>query len=257
MLLHCPCCHARYSIDAIAQDEAARELLALRLSPAELAYLGLFRTEARSLPFDKALRLAKEVRDLGATEQLEQALADTVDSLRAKGGKPLKNHNYLKRVLESTAARTQEVSLHPSPFTIHQKSSKAVSAVSDLSRWAAGDWLRSAIAHGLAACIVRMLPRQPAADIITLTADTWHQALAGKLKIEELDAPRVSRGFELLLPTLTEWPQPKQLLDIMPKRPERTKLRHEPSAEDRAAGAAALREMQETLRGQGGITQSN
>lgn len=253
MILHCPCCHSRFSIDALAQDESARELLALRPSPVTLAYLGLFRTEARALPFDKALRLVKEIRDLGAPDQLEAAMADTVDALRGRGGKPLKNHNYLKRVLESQAPATWET-VPGTPIdsadlllTVPGRASKGSQAIAALMGWGQGDWLRTAIANGLAACVARVLPRQPAADVIILTADTWHQALAGRLTIRDLDAPRITRGFELLLPTLTEWPQPKQLQDIMPKRPDRTKIRHEPTEADRQAGKDALRGIHQTL----------
>lgn len=107
MLLTCPACHARYSLDLILQDEAARELLSLsgqvgRAWPALVRYLGLFRSESRPLAWDRALRLAQEALEIPADPAaLETALIETVDALRAKGGKPLKNHNYLKRVLEN------------------------------------------------------------------------------------------------------------------------------------------------------------
>jgi hypothetical protein len=107
--LHCPCCHAQFAIEALTQDEAARELLALRpaMLPSLLPYLTLFRTGKRSLAFDTALKLAKEAMVLDSDlARLEAAMAATVDSLRAKReegqGKPLKNHNYLKKVLADT-----------------------------------------------------------------------------------------------------------------------------------------------------------
>jgi hypothetical protein len=111
MILHCPCCHARFSIEALTQDTAARELLGMRgaMPPSLLSYLTLFRSEKRALSFDHALKLAKEALALsGNPAQLEAAMAQTVESMRAKReqgeAKPLKNHNYLKRVLESTPA---------------------------------------------------------------------------------------------------------------------------------------------------------
>jgi hypothetical protein len=114
MLLHCPLCHAQFPIEALTQDQAGRELLALmgkQGTPTLLSYLTLFRSEKRALSFERALKLAKEA--LALTDdpaQLEHAMADTVESIRAKReegqGKPLKNHNYLKRVLESTPTGT-------------------------------------------------------------------------------------------------------------------------------------------------------
>jgi len=72
-----------------------------------VAYLGLFRS-SRALSWDRALRLATEVVALGPAERLGPALAHTVESLRSKqqqgGWKPLSNHNYLRRVIDSTAA---------------------------------------------------------------------------------------------------------------------------------------------------------
>lgn len=107
MILHCPLCHGQFSIEALIQDQAGRDLLVLiakagHLGPPLLAYLTLFRSQKRALAFDRALRLAREVLDIpAAPEQLAAAMAETVEALRGRGGKPLKNHNYLKRVLES------------------------------------------------------------------------------------------------------------------------------------------------------------
>lgn len=107
MILHCPLCHGQFSIEALIQDQAGRDLLVLMaqngtLGPQLLQYLTLFRSEKRALAFDRALRLAREVLGIpAAPEHLAAAMAETVEALRGRGGKPLKNHNYLKRVLES------------------------------------------------------------------------------------------------------------------------------------------------------------
>lgn len=108
----CPVCHSRISLEAIVQDEAGRELLALLakldavVAVPLVTYLGLFRPEQRDLANDRALRLAREVLDLGTGPALAQAMANTVESIRGKGGTPLKNHNYLKQVLTSVSAST-------------------------------------------------------------------------------------------------------------------------------------------------------
>lgn len=116
-LTRCPVCHSHITLEAIVQDEAGRELLGLLssmegdLSRALVTYLGLFRPEKRDLSNDRALRLAQEVVTITANRNiLAAALAQTVETLRSKGSAPLKNHNYLKRVLENTA------SLHPFPI---------------------------------------------------------------------------------------------------------------------------------------------
>lgn len=116
MQIQCPCCHARYGLEAAVEQEAARELqkiladLPRDTSRPLVHYLGLFRSRTRALAWERALRTAREalavhddVRVLGA------ALSETVDAMRDKqqqaNWRPLKNHNYLKRVVESVAAQ--------------------------------------------------------------------------------------------------------------------------------------------------------
>lgn len=255
MLLTCPACHARYSLDLILQDEAARELLSLsgqagRAWPALVRYLGLFRSESRPLAWDRALRLAQEVLEIGDQgpgtgnlELIERALIETVDALRAKGGKPLKNHNYLKRVLENVPAGSVVMQ---SQGAIANATSKRASAVNALLEWGMTSWLHHRISTGLAALVARSLKGQPGADMIVLCADTWLLSLSRILTIEEIDAERVSRGFERLLAEVVEWPQPKQLVALLPSRPVRQALR-EPSMSD-AEHAETSRRMDELLK---------
>lgn len=148
MILHCPLCHGTFSLDALIQDQAGRELLMLMaqqgpLGPPLLQYLTLFRSEKRALPFDRSLRLAQDVLALPAPpEQLAVALAETVESLRARreqGGpvKPLRNHNYLKRVLESQPAPLPGSSEVPGPRppAPGSASSKTARAIGRLDSW--------------------------------------------------------------------------------------------------------------------------
>ncbi|MDP2548063.1 hypothetical protein [Oceanobacter sp. 4_MG-2023] len=110
----CPNCHHRLSLEQICQDEAGHELTKLLFQydaptrTALTAYLGLFRSTSRDLSNDRALKLLNEVLVLEAPQWLLPALQDTVESIRTKREtgqvKPLSNHNYLKRVLESTVA---------------------------------------------------------------------------------------------------------------------------------------------------------
>lgn len=116
MRIRCPACHADYSIEQALEDEAAREMMGVLADlPREVsrplaAYLGLFRSKSRAVAWERVLRLAREVLTLhGDTGLVGLALSETVEVMRGKqaepGWKPLGNHNYLKRVLESVAAR--------------------------------------------------------------------------------------------------------------------------------------------------------
>ena len=112
-LNRCPVCHNHLNLEAIAQDEAGKELMAIiaKLSPATatscLSYLGLFRPFKSDLNNGRALRLLTDVLSLSTNQTaLCQALDQTVNQIqqsRAQNSdvKPLANHNYLKKVLTS------------------------------------------------------------------------------------------------------------------------------------------------------------
>jgi len=249
MNLHCPCCHAQYSIEALTQDAAARELLGMRgtMPPSLLSYLTLFRSEKRALSFDRALKLAKEAMQLSANiVQLDAAMAETVESMRAKKeqglAKPLKNHNYLLRVLENTP-ESGTTALAPrqkqTPGT-----SKRAQSFEALETWAGGEWLRTAISSGLQALVALSLDNTPASDTICRTADIWYHVLTKHtaLDIEEIDSPRVALAFSALLTkTAGRWPDPKTLKDLLPKRPQRQALEQVETEEARERGKQAAR----------------
>lgn len=115
----CPVCHARLQLEALCQDEAARELLALlagldgALGRALVSYLGLFRPQRGDLPHDRALRLARAALALCPDSvRLATALAETAEAIRAKSdGRAMRNHNYLLRVLEGIPAGTAVVAV--------------------------------------------------------------------------------------------------------------------------------------------------
>jgi hypothetical protein len=103
-------------LEAWAEDEAARELMALFAGlDAEVGrplahYLGLFRSRSRALSWDRALRLAREALAVHADGAvLAAALSETVEAMRQKREagdvRPLENHNYLKKVAQTVALR--------------------------------------------------------------------------------------------------------------------------------------------------------
>ncbi len=142
MILHCPCCHAQFSVEAIIQDEAARELIGFKsvIPTALWSYLSLFRSEKRALSWERALKLAKEVLELADTPSLDGAMSETIEALRSKGGPPLKNHNYLKRVLESRSGmvETQNVASLPASRGGVKGTSRTDAAMTNLEEWARG-----------------------------------------------------------------------------------------------------------------------
>lgn len=140
MLRRCPICHSRISLDALVQDQAGREFMALlaecdtQAGAALISYLGLFRSPGRDLSNGRALRLATEALGLSAdTQRLTVAMCDTVEALRRKGQRqPLRGHGYLRRVLAST------VSVSPAPVSApvsaRSKQGQAIVRLQDFKR---------------------------------------------------------------------------------------------------------------------------
>ena len=111
-LSRCPVCHSNLHLDALTNDEAAKEILSM-LAPMDggfaralVAYIALFRPAKSDLSFSRALKLSKEVLQLSPNKDwLRAALEETIIKLqqaRSQGQhRQLTNHNYLKKVLES------------------------------------------------------------------------------------------------------------------------------------------------------------
>ncbi|MGK4302796.1 hypothetical protein ACSMFS_02790 [Shewanella xiamenensis] len=111
-LCRCPVCHTSIHLDAMVNDEAARELLGI-LAPIDGAtgrvlmnYIALFRPAKSDLSFSRALVLVNDTLALTTNRDwLRAALEETVTKLRAARiegqHRQLTNHNYLKKVLES------------------------------------------------------------------------------------------------------------------------------------------------------------
>ncbi len=136
MLSTCPCCGARFSLEAIINDDAGRELMALLatldtdVSRPLVAYLGLFRPLKQALSWRRALKIAHEVVALQPPEQLAAALNVTLDSLREKqqqpNWKPLSKHNYLMRVFETVGVQPALAQHTHKPATASSKTGQAI-----------------------------------------------------------------------------------------------------------------------------------
>ncbi|MEX0732865.1 MAG: hypothetical protein WED00_05790 [Aquisalimonadaceae bacterium] len=150
MRIRCPCCHAEYSIEQAVEDEAARELMGVLADlPREVsrplaAYLGLWRSKTRALAWERALRVAREALGLYQdTLALGAALSETVEAMRVKqdpgGWRPLTNHNYLKRVVETTAARPSQALAPVRGEGRPAPASRTAQALQDIEEWRRGE----------------------------------------------------------------------------------------------------------------------
>lgn len=127
METRCPCCHTTFSLEHAMEDESLREMMAIladlprEVSRPLVAYIGLFRGKTRTMAYERQLRIMREALAL-ATDTLVvgAALSDTVEAIRTKRDtgedtRPLRNHNYLKRVVETLGARAEATRLAPVP----------------------------------------------------------------------------------------------------------------------------------------------
>lgn len=110
----CPICHNQLHLEAILEDDAARELLMLLTTKATygtarhlVAYIGLFRPEKSNLSNSRAVKIVNEVlTQFVPSRHLSHALVETVKQIRERRAQgqynALTNHNYLAKVYEST-----------------------------------------------------------------------------------------------------------------------------------------------------------
>ncbi|MGE4545818.1 MAG: hypothetical protein AB7D06_17135 [Pedobacter sp.] len=247
MNLTCPCCHAKYPLEAALDGEAAGELQLILAQAGPLArpliaYLGLFRSRTRALSFDRAVRLAGEALALTADrQQLAVALAETIEALRAKRDQgqvePLTGHGYLKKVLKTVGASLASAQIgHPQGVPLQDPDGpprgKRAQAIASLADWGQGDWLRGLIADGLAALVCLGLDSSPGADVICRTADVWYHVMAASCSVETLDSTRVKAAFSGLLKDVEKWPEPKAIWAHMACRPQQDRLPEPPRSED-------------------------
>lgn len=133
-LCRCPVCHTSIHLDAMVNDEAARELLGI-LAPLDGAtgrvlmhYIALFRPAKSDLSFSRALVLVSDTLALTTNRDwLRAALEETVNKLRAAridgNPRPISNHNYLKKVIESISQHSVTVAAPNAQQHTHAKPS--------------------------------------------------------------------------------------------------------------------------------------
>lgn len=227
----CPSCHASFSLETLAEDEALRELMALLAElPRETSrplvlYIGLFRGKTRAPAYERQLRLAREVLALHADILLlGAALSETVEAIRAKrdsgeDNRPLKNHNYLKRVLESVQARGAIAPVTAAGAVPKSRTAQAI-AVLQAHPTPAGVHPRFArdVCDGLASWLLLSLEGQPAADLINAVADKWICDLwAARDWADARYASRLKPAFAQAVKGAKRWPTIADVLSFIPR----------------------------------------
>jgi len=235
----CPICHSRLNLEALVQDEAGREMLGLlalldTLSGAALVvYLGLFRPATRDLANDRSLRLAREAMALHSDPTtLATAMHESVQSMRAKQDqgafKPLTNHNYLKRVLETVAVSASPTALVPAQHAIQTPAkppSKTAQAIDALKNYPAPEdipeWFARTVCGSLAELVMMSMDGMPAYDTLPLQAERWLNELWPKRDWQQQcrfrGAKRLRDAFINAADTKERWPSVRDVLSQVPR----------------------------------------
>jgi len=237
-LCRCPLCHARINLDALCQDEAGRELLGLLAGLDTLAgnalvgYLGLFRPATRDLSNDRALRLAREALSLGETNAVATAMAETVQAMRAKQDegefRPLTNHRYLHRVLESVSSRPAALPITGSQQALNatkKPASKSAQALDMLSQYPAKDehpeWFVRTVCGSLAEMVTMSLEGMPALDTMPIVVERWLAELWPKRDWRQRcrfrGAKRLRDAFAQAAEQRKRWPTVGDVLANVPR----------------------------------------
>ena len=245
--LHCPNCFVELTPDTLAaacEDDATREYLGLfskhswdLLRPLS-SYIGLFRPKKSRLSWSRALKLAQEVLAITQTTgtrdndvRMAAALVETTEAMRVKQRegkfKPLTNHNYLLRVLESLPAGIQPANApsdtgKPLLVTGQQSKTAQARAALDAHQGPSDDIdprFVKLVCEGLKAWLLLGLEGQPAADLITDVADDWITYLWPRRAWSDMSKGYVGKlrhGFVSTGQAAKRWPNKKDVLTCVP-----------------------------------------
>lgn len=108
----------------------------------------------------------------------------------------------------------------------------------------------NAVANGLKRFLVLRMEGAPSSDDMAAVLQVWLEALACGKRWEDGDDARVRAAFLKLCQTCTRWPQPAQLLNVLPPKDSPLALSEPPmSAAERAKQDAWLSEMVAMITG--------
>lgn len=130
---------------------------------------------------------------------------------------------------------------------------RRVQAIQALAQWKQADhtplqWLRLEIGEAFQKLICLALPGAPAVEMLPATAEMWVLLMADMDLTEEIDQPRIHKGFGLLYLHLKQWPQLADLIDNLPPRPQKAPPPPQRTAEQHADGAAKLQDILDGLK---------
>lgn len=236
----CPHCNTRVELEAAVEDECARAFMRLlrRLGPAAphaIGYVMLFKPLIQSLRWSRALALLEDVIQL--TEQhgevaVGQALAETVGAMQQKQGpswRPLTGHGYLRKVLDSVAARpaaaltvfTPGVNTVAAPLRPVSKTAQAIELLRNYPTPAdVPEWFTRTVCGSLAELVLMSLEGVPAHDTLGLVAERWLAELWPKRAWQPdsrfMGAKRLRDAFIAAAEERHRWPAVRDVLDRVP-----------------------------------------
>jgi len=96
---------------------------------------------------------------------------------------------------------------------------RSIQALQALSEWRDQDrtWLREDICKAFKYLVGLKLGNTPAVEMLPITAEMWLE-IVGEGMTEEQDRDRIRAGFKQLLRSVKWWPQPADLLKVLPRR---------------------------------------
>lgn len=108
-------------------------------------------------------------------------------------------------------------------------------------------WLRLEIGGAFQQLVVLSLPGAPAVEMLPATAEMWMLLMADMDLDEEIDRPRIAKGFKQLYTQLRQWPQLADLIANLPPRPQKAQAPPPRTEQQHADGAARLKDILDNL----------
>lgn len=130
---------------------------------------------------------------------------------------------------------------------------RRVQAIRALAEWkSAGHdqpdwWLRLEIGGAFQQLVALALSGAPAVEMLPATAEMWLLLLGDMDLDEEIDRPRIAKGFRLLYTHLKQWPQLADLIVNLPPRPQKAAAPPPRTEQQHAEGAAKLQDILNNL----------
>lgn len=100
---------------------------------------------------------------------------------------------------------------------------RSIQALQAMGQWkhdhaeAENAWLRADIGKAFQHFLALRLGNTPAVEMLPFVAEEWVEVI-GEGMTEELDRERIRKGFNLMRRSLKWWPQPADLLKVLPRR---------------------------------------